>query len=223
MLDDEDAGSDVLDEVLSEALTALPAGISAFIVSRADPPSRLAHLVASGDISILGTDDLRLTSRDTAGLVRAYRPDLTGARLRTVLPRIIELSNGWAAALTLLLYSQASVDIDPFGVEEFSERLFDYFATEILDKASPTQREFLLKTSVVPSLEVRIAARLTKRTDAIRTLSELERRSFLIQQLGASGAYRYHPLLRSFLYDAPNPSSARTSSKSCIERLPKPS
>jgi tetratricopeptide (TPR) repeat protein len=200
VLDDyQDAGSDVLDEVLREALSVLPVGVSAFIVSRADPPPRLARLVASGDISLLGTDDLRLTPHDTAGLVRAYRPDLKGARLRKVLPRIIELSNGWAAALTLLLQSQKPAGHDPLGVEEFSERLFDYFATEILDKATLMQREFLLKTSVVPSLEIGIAARLTKRTDAARRLAELERRSFLVQRLGTSGVYRYHPLLRSFL------------------------
>jgi LuxR family maltose regulon positive regulatory protein len=200
VLDDyQDAHSALLDEVLREALTALPEGISVIVVSRAEPPPLLARHVASGAIAIVGTDELRLTHRDTTGMIRVYRPDLTGTRLKNVLPRILELTNGWAAALALLLQTRRDVGIDVVGIEQFSGRLFDYFATEVLDKATPREREFLLKTSVVPSLSGPLAARLTGNPDSERALAELGRRSFLTQQLGTSGSYRYHPLLRAFL------------------------
>ncbi|HMI86754.1 MAG TPA: hypothetical protein VK550_21825 [Polyangiaceae bacterium] len=200
VLDDyQDVRSELFDEVVREALGALPPGISAFVISRAEPPACFAPSVASGEIAIIGTDDLRLTPRDTAGMVRVYRPDLRGAKLKSALPRIVELTNGWAAAVTLLLQDRRLSSFDLLGGEEFSERLFDYFATEILDKGTPAQREFLLKTSVVPSLTSAVAARLSASADAERTLAELARRSFLTQRLGGSGAYRYHPLLRGFL------------------------
>jgi LuxR family maltose regulon positive regulatory protein len=199
VLDDyHDARSEHFDEVVREALIALPKGMSAIIISRGEPPPLLKS-VASQDVTVLGIDDLRLSSRDTTGLIRVYRPDLRGAKLKNALPRILELTNGWAAALTLLLQNQRIAGIDPLAVEEFSERLFDYFATEILDKSAPSEREFLLKTAVVPSLSVAVAARLTESADTDRTLAELAKRSFLIQRLGTSGAYRYHPLLRGFL------------------------
>ena len=199
VLDDyHDARSELFDEVVREALNALPEGMLAVIISRGEPPV-LLRPVTQEEGTVIGTDELRLSSRDTEGLVRIYRPDLRGAKLKTALPRIAELTNGWAAALTLLLQSHRLAGFDALGIEDFSEHLFDYFATEILDKAAPAEKDFLLKTSVVPSLSIGVAAKLTGDTETERTLAELEKRSFLTQRLGTSGSYRYHPLLRGFL------------------------
>jgi ATP/maltotriose-dependent transcriptional regulator MalT/DNA-binding SARP family transcriptional activator len=197
--DYQEAQSESWDEVIREGLRTLPRGISAFIISRAEPPPFLARDVAAGEMTVLGWDDLRLTTPEIVGLVRVHRPDLRGAHFKAVLPRILELANGWAAALTLLLHDRAVPDRDVQGIEEFSQRLFDYFATEIFSKATANQRDFLLRTSVVPSLTAELAARLADSADAGLRLADLERRSFLIQRLGTSGTYRYHPLLRDFL------------------------
>ena len=191
--------SELIDEVLREAAFALPRGISVIIVSRTDAPPWLARHLASGDVASVGCEELRLQPPEIAGLVRACRPDLRGQQLRELLPQIVELANGWAAALTLLLQTRRLAPIDDHGMEEFSARLFDYFATEILDKAPAAEREFLLRTSVVPRFTPALAARLTGQMDIDELLSNLERRSFLTQRLGTSGAYRYHPLLRDFL------------------------
>jgi ATP/maltotriose-dependent transcriptional regulator MalT len=151
VIDDyHEAHSELLDEVLREALFVLPRGLSAIIISRMEAPPWLARHIASGDVASVGWSDLRFTPPEIEGLVRVYRRDLRGQQLKTILPQIIELANGWAAALTLLLQTRRLGSIDAYGMEEFSERLFDYFATEILDKAPPAQRDFLLTTSVVP-------------------------------------------------------------------------
>jgi hypothetical protein len=200
VIDDyQEARSELLDEVLREALFALPRGVSAIIISRTEAPPWLARHVASGDVASVGWADLRFTPPEIEGLVRVYRRDLRGQQLKTILPQIIELSNGWAAALTLLLQTRRLGPVDAYGMEEFSERLFDYFATEILDKATPALRDFLLKTSVVPRFTSALAARLTGQGEIGEVLGDLEKRSFLTQRLGDSGAYRYHPLLRGFL------------------------
>ena len=200
VIDDyQEARSELLDEVLREAVRALRPGITAVVISRADAPRWLARHLAARDGAYVGWDALRLTPPEVAGLVRIYRPDMRGRRLSAMLPVFIELANGWAAALMLLLQTRRPAPVDARGMEEFSERLFDYFATEILDKVTPTERDFLMKTSVVPSLNGMVAARLTQKSTAGDLLGGLERRSYLIQRLGTSGAYRYHPLLRSFL------------------------
>jgi len=169
------------------------------IISRTDAPPWLARHFASGDVGLVGWADLRLTTPEITGLIRIYRPDLRGQRLKAVLPQIVELANGWAAVLTLLLQTRRLAPIDDHGMEEFSGKLFDYFATEILDKSAVAERDFLLKTSVVRQFTAALAARLAGRTDIGELLSDLERQSFLTQRLGTSGAYRYHPLLRDFL------------------------
>jgi ATP/maltotriose-dependent transcriptional regulator MalT/DNA-binding SARP family transcriptional activator len=200
VLDDyQEAAGQLWHEVIREAVSALPKGIVAVIISRTDPPAPFARLVASGEIAIVGWDELRLTTRETAGLVRLCRPDWHRSQVDEAVAGLSQLANGWAAALTLLLQSHEFGAWGGTGAEAFSERLFDYFATEILDKTTVAQRDFLLRTSVVPSLTAALAVRLTGAADAARTLTELGRRSFLTDRLGSSGAYRYHPLLRGFL------------------------
>jgi LuxR family transcriptional regulator, maltose regulon positive regulatory protein len=197
--DYQEAKSNIWDEVMREALHALAGAVTAIVISRTAPPASLARDVASGNISLLGWDDLRLSAREMTGLVSLYRPDLSSAEQRGVLSRIFELANGWAAALTMLLQNRRLTEIDATGAEEFSEQLFDYFAAEILDKTTPAQRDFLLRTSVVPTVTTALAAKLSGAADASRILDDFDRRSFLTQRLGASDAYRYHPLLRGFL------------------------
>jgi LuxR family transcriptional regulator, maltose regulon positive regulatory protein len=200
VLDDyHEARSDLWDEVIREALCAFPTGLAAIIVSRGEPPPLFARLIAAGDINLLGPGDLRLTQQEMTALVHLYRPDLRTKEAKPQVERVCELADGWAAALTLLLQETDIAGLSPHGFEHRSERLFDYFATEILDKITPAEREFLLKTSIASSLTAKLAEHLTGTADAKRALRGLESRSFLTQRLGSSGSYRYHPLLRQFL------------------------
>jgi DNA-binding SARP family transcriptional activator len=200
VLDDyHEAKAELWNEVIREGLCALPRGQCAIIISRSEPPPLFARLIAGGDIGILRPEDLRLTQREMTGLVHLYRRDLRGDKARARVERVCELANGWAAALTLLLQEREVGALGTHGLEHCPERLFDYFATEILDKMTVLERDFLLKTSIAPSLTAKLAEALTGAADAERRLAELERRSFLTQRLGSSGAYRYHPLLREFL------------------------
>jgi LuxR family maltose regulon positive regulatory protein len=187
------------DEVIREALSALTGRITVIMISRSEPPPTLARQIATEDVTIIDPNDLRLTTDEMVGLIRLHRPDLRGARLKAVVPRICELANGWAAALALLLRDRNLGQTDGRAIDEAPDRLFEYFASEVLDKISADECEFLLRTAVVPSLTPALASRLTGAPDAGRILAGMERRSFLIQRLGRSGAYRYHPLWRSFL------------------------
>jgi LuxR family transcriptional regulator, maltose regulon positive regulatory protein len=200
VLDDyHEAKSALWDEVIRDALCGLPDGLCAMIMSRSEPPPVFARLIASGEIRILGPDDLRLTEREMAGLVHLYRPDLRAKQAKAGVKRVCALADGWAAALTLLLQEPDIGALSRHGLEQGPERLFDYFATEILDKVTPRERDFLLKTSIVPSFTATLAEHLTGVTDTARILVDLERRSSLTQRLGSSGAHRHHPLLREFL------------------------
>src|SRR5260370_15619789 len=107
------------------------------LLSRAEPPGALARRIASSDVALLGWDELRLTDNEVAWLARLYGRDLGGPRLRKVLPRISELANRWAAALVLLLRSARFSHVEAYEVDGAQERLFHYFAAEILDKIAP--------------------------------------------------------------------------------------
>ncbi|HMJ52849.1 MAG TPA: BTAD domain-containing putative transcriptional regulator [Polyangiaceae bacterium] len=197
--DYHEAQSGSWDGVIREAVSVVPKGVSVIFISRLEPPPALARRMASGDMATLGMTDLRLTAAEVGGLVRMYRPDFRLSRIKLVLPRLMQLANGWAAALVLLLQNNHLEEMEAHHIEQFSDRLFDYFAQEILDKATPLQRDFLLKTSILPSFSVKLAETLIGSPGAGRILGELARGSLLTHRLGSSGAYRYHPLLRGFL------------------------
>jgi len=200
VIDDyQEARSELLDEVFREAIAAFPRGIVTIVISRTEAPRWLARHLASGDVASLGWEALRLTPTDITALARRYRPDLTGRRLRDVLPELVEAANGWMAALMLRLQIRRPSAVDAGEREEFSDRLFDYFVMEILSKIDPAERDFLLKTSVVPSMTATLAGSLTGSPNAGAMLGVLERRSFWLQRLGTSGAFRFHPLFREFL------------------------
>jgi LuxR family transcriptional regulator, maltose regulon positive regulatory protein len=187
VLDDfHEARSEPWDEVIREGLCALPRGLSAIIISRSEPPSSFARLIACSEVGFLEPNDLRLSDREMTGLVHLYRRDLRGKKAKLRVDRVLELANGWAAALTLLLQERHIGALSPHGLEHCSARLFDYFATEILDKLTPMEREFLLKTSIAPSFTSELAEILTGVPDAARRLLDLARRSFLTQRLGSS-------------------------------------
>jgi ATP/maltotriose-dependent transcriptional regulator MalT len=193
--------SEPWDTVVREALAVLPDGVTMVVCSRHEPPRLVARQIAAEALTVLGAADLRLTVKEMSELVRMRRPDLRGARLKAALPHILESANGWAAVLSLLLQDDRMEPFAERGADAAPERLFEYFAAEVLDKASARERDFLLRSSVVPSLSGELAARLTGSVDAPRILADLAKRSFLTQRLGRSGAYRYHPLWRSFLLE----------------------
>ena len=197
--DYHEARSELWHEVVRAALSAVPRGVAVIIISRAAPPPTLARRVAAAEVSTIEWHDLKLTDAEVAGLVRQHGRALGNEGMPNWLQKLTTLASGWAAAVILLLEGARASDLSDLGLEDASQQLFDYFAAEILAKVEPAQREFLLTTSVTSHLTETVARHLTTATDARQMLHDLTRRSFLIQQIGDTGAYRYHPLLRAFL------------------------
>jgi len=78
--------------------------------------------------------------------------------------------------------------------------LFEYFASELFDRAPPAARRFLLETALLPRMSVQAAEDLTGDAGAGEILSTLVRRNYFTVRLsGHEGRYRYHPLFREFL------------------------
>ena len=62
VLDDyHEAAGQLWNDVIREAISALPEGVVAIIISRNEPPPALARHVAGGEIALVGWDELRLT------------------------------------------------------------------------------------------------------------------------------------------------------------------
>lgn len=193
-------------EVLRDGLNALPDGMSAVIVSRADPPAAFARQIANGGMDVIGWKDVRFTLEESRALL-----ELRGAAKATddAIAAIHENADGWAAGLVLLAESAPEMcsRLERRGLPDISgisgisrERIFDYFASELLSRADAVMRDFLTTTSLLPKMSVKTAYALTDNSHAGQILSELGRDNFFIQRHATPEiVYQYHPLFREFL------------------------
>ncbi len=93
--------------------------------------------------------------------------------------------------------AQPKTDTGPVG-DFVPENVFNYFASELLQKAEPNVRDVLLKSALLPQMSVHSVIALTENQRSEEILAELNRRNFFVTRHGA-GLYQYHPLFHQFL------------------------
>jgi len=187
-----------LHEILLTALSSLPEGMNAVLISRSDPPPGLIRLQANHQMEILGWKDLQLTLDESGGMVRLR----TKKRLsRETILRMHREVDGWAAGLVLRMESEKMEEREPEPAGKLvPEKVFDYFASEIFDQTDKEVQEFLLKTAFFPKMTAPMAEGLTAHPSASRILSTLSRNHYFTEKrFLAEPIYQYHPLFREFL------------------------
>ncbi len=188
----------VFHDVLREALSTVPDGITVIIISRVPAPPVLAQLVIYNRVRSIGWDELKFDAREAGAILRSGR--LHGIR-GTEMDRLHRMTAGWAAGLVLLRERLRAGDpVAPAFVQVKSGGLFDYFASELFDKTDTETQLFLLKTAFLRDITPHAATGLTGREDAGLLLSSLYRNHYFTEQRSATDlVYRYHPLFREFL------------------------
>ena len=192
----EVAPESALHRVVQEAIAEAPQGARIIVASRAEPPPQAAHHLANNLIGHLGWDDLRLTADETAAIAAAIGPVDAGMN------RILHArSDGWVAGLVLMLERLRRIGtVEDLGRSEATETVFNYFAGEVFDQASPDIRLFLMRTAFPPQITVTMAEELTGNAAAGKLLDELfRRRWFTERRPGVGNTFRYHDLFREFL------------------------
>jgi ATP/maltotriose-dependent transcriptional regulator MalT/DNA-binding SARP family transcriptional activator len=191
-------GDSLLLRVLPDALAAAPEDVAVLVLSRLAPPPEFAAQIARGSVLEIHGGDLNFTPPEARALAR-----LRGATHIPVaaLAAIQERTEGWAAGLQLTfdrMHDGAAVGEIPAATRE---RLFAYFATELLDHFAPAERELLLKTSVLEQTSAAQAETLAQQPEAGERLAGFARRNlFTVRLEGKEPVYRYHPLFRDFLH-----------------------
>ncbi len=137
-------------EVVREALSVVPQGISVVILSRSTLPPALALLQTYNKIQSIGWEELKFNMIETGVLFKSGQKRGPSVDLLT---HIQQMTCGWAAGLMLLMEQMrrqtgAPIDRDMFNPQGF----FDYFATELFEKTDSESQAFLLKTAFLPSV-----------------------------------------------------------------------
>jgi len=167
-----------------------------FVTSREAPAVDIAHLQAKGAMTVLGSQDLRLTL-DEARAVAA----LGGCEDEDAVRRLHRSAAGWTAGFVVLIAQlRRSGGMHEVSEGGLGEQLFPYYLNELFDRTDAQTQSLLMRTAVLPTFTASHAAALAPDADADAVLTWLLRHHFFIEHSDDSvRAYRYHELFREFL------------------------
>lgn len=175
-------------EFLESLIPLLPENCHLVISSRAVPNFDLemaTRLVAHREVIGVGHEDLRFTPEEVqAFLHHAYGHAVSLDEAR----ELVEASEGWITAIVLT--SQAD---DPLAAitraRKAGRQVYDYLASEVLDRLSPHTRDFLMESAVLSEMEPMAINALLGITEAGAILEAL-------QKPGELGAEEWKAIMR---------------------------
>ena len=179
---------------IAAALAELPEGARVFSISREPPPPAYARAMASQQLELIDETMLRFDDTDAQQLVDLHGRDWRGAELR-------QLTDGWAAAMILLI--AARTELGPGAALRSGtarERLFAFFATEVLAGMSAGEAQALMCIAFLPSATAAMAVAVSGDSRAAELLADLTRRSLFTEcREGTVAVYTFHALFAEFL------------------------
>jgi LuxR family maltose regulon positive regulatory protein len=200
VLDDvHNAGSRASSAVLAALLEARPGRLQVALASRSEPTLGLGRLRAAGRLLQLGPADLEMTGYE-AGLVLSA----TGLDLgEPDLARLVDYTEGWAAALYLAaisLRSRPDAGADVVEAVRESPEIRAYVLEEVLAPLPRPARSFLMRTSILDQLSAGLCDAVLGEEGSGARISSIAARSLMLaEQHPGHGWYRCHALVRDVL------------------------
>ncbi|MDI6840041.1 MAG: sigma 54-interacting transcriptional regulator [bacterium] len=185
------------------------------ISTRTYPPFQLAKLDAKQQLFTVKKEELKFTQEETQALFKdIYHTEVPEVELN----KLEEYTKGWITALQFvsqeLSYKKPDEVIDVYS--KAGEKVFEYFGNEILQKLPEKLQSFLLKSSILESMEPELLNNLLGISNSAEMLDSLMKLNLFISiTLGEKKVFKYHPLFRKFLIDQLN----ETLSKELIRDL----
>jgi LuxR family maltose regulon positive regulatory protein len=183
---------------IDHAVAHLPDNARVIVITRVDPPLRLAGLRAGGALAELRASDLAFTAAEARELLVARgRLELGAEELDT----LVERTEGWPAALVLAGLWLRSVDDPARAVRTFGGNhrfVAEYLSTEVLASLDDTRRSLLEGAAVMGELTAELCDAVLERTDSATELAELERSNLFLSRLQRGGWFRVHSLFADY-------------------------
>jgi LuxR family transcriptional regulator, maltose regulon positive regulatory protein len=180
-----------LQGALAAVLGDLPAGVQWIFISREAPPAAYTGALARQQLGLIGADAMRFDDAETRTLIHLHgRSESLAASLAA--------AQGWAAGLTLMLLgATADATAPALGARE---RLFDYFAGEVLSRMPPEHQRALGALAYLPSTTAELAVAMSGYQQAPEVLEQLAASSlFTDRREGPPAVFVFHALFSEFL------------------------
>lgn len=199
--------NDAIHEAMRFFLRHQPENLTLIMLSRTLPPLGIANLRVRDQLLELGMQQLAFNHQEAQ--------QFFDCRLSVPLEqgdssRLCDEVEGWATALQLIALSSRQPNS---SAQKSAKRLAglnashlsDYLVDEVLDQVDSDARAFLLRCSVLRSMNDALIVRLTGEDNGQQRLEELERQGLFIHRMDDSGEwFCFHPLFATFLRSVVN-------------------
>ena len=192
----------VIHDAMRFFLRHQPENLTLVVLSRNLPQLGIANLRVRDQLLEIGSQQLSFTHAETK---QFFDCRLASPIEAAESSRLCDDVAGWATALQLIALSARQRN----NATQHSARrlaginashLSDYLVDEVLDNVDSQTRSFLLKSSLLRSMNDALIARVTGEENGQMRLEEIERQGLFIQRMDNSGEwFNYHPLFCSFL------------------------
>jgi len=182
---------------LEYVIERMPSHAAIIVAQRGQPEIALSGLRVSGQLLQIEQGDIRFSDSEARSFIGDQSEKVEWAEL-------VDRTEGWPAALQLLrLWLAGREHVDTLDhLTRRSTDLADYLAEQVFSGQSDDIQQFLLETSIAQRLCKGLGDAITGRDDSAMMLDQMRRQNLLIAPLDDEGIwYRFHPLLREFLYD----------------------
>ena len=184
-----------LQAALAQSLGELPPGVQWLFISREGPPAAFARALAQQQLALFDADGLRFDAAETQALAQLHgRPEAAAA---------LASAQGWAGGMTLMLLGPPS---SSGPGERARERLFDYFAEEVLSRLPDDELQSLCAAAYLPGCTADMAAELSGYPQAGAVLERLAAQSLFTDRREARSGdefcavtFTFHALFSEFL------------------------
>ncbi len=188
-----------LGTMLSYLLNNAPPNLQFVVATRRRLDLRLADLLASGQLASIGVDDLRLDPDESREVLRAR----FGCRISLdAAVRINELTEGWPLGLQLAASTIEAASDQQVAIGQLSARRGDinrFFFESILSRLSPEVAAFVVRISILESMNAELCAAVTGYGDAARVLEAAALNSPVVTQSEDRQWLKFHAMARDFL------------------------
>jgi ATP/maltotriose-dependent transcriptional regulator MalT len=188
------AGEPAIADLVSD-LVERRATDSRWIIATRDPLALpIASWLAYGlcDMPIDETD-LRLTANEAADAVAAMGTKIHSSEVN----ELLSLTEGWPTAFGFALRASARTTDAARALAGTKEMVYTYLAEQVFRSLRQEERDFLLSTALLPSVDLEVLERAGIR-DTSALLARLRRATSFIAK-DSDTNYHYHDLFRDFL------------------------
>lgn len=192
----------VIHESMRFFLRHQPENLTLVVLSRNLPQLGIANLRVRDQLLEIGSQQLAFTHQEAK---QFFDCRLTSPIEAAESSRLCDDVAGWATALQLIALSARQNNSPTHqsarrlaGIN--ASHLSDYLVDEVLDSVDPSTRHFLLKSSLLRSMNDALIVRVTGCENGQLQLEEIERQGLFLTRMDDPGEwFSYHPLFGSFL------------------------